>query len=87
MGLKMDDIEQTLADILKEEIDREIMINISVSRLISYGWTLVTINPTADLNGIDAWMQANIKEDWRLFEGQAVFLDPNDAVLFKLTWS
>lgn len=83
----MDDLENTIVKILREEIDREIIIEMSISRLLHEGWTLVTFGLDSDMSGIDRWMQENIKGDWRLFSGKAVMQNKEDAILFKITWS
>lgn len=82
-----DEIERQLSDLLREEIDREIVAEISVTALVSQGWTLVTFSDDSDLGGIDLWMQDNIRNDWRLFHGKAVFIDPEEAMLFRMRWS
>ncbi len=82
-----EEIEQQLTDLLRQEIDREIVVEISVTALLAQGWILVKFDDDADLGGIDLWMQDNIHRDWRLFHGRAVFIDPEEAMLFQLRWA
>lgn len=85
--MDQNDIEQQLSEILRNEIDREIVVEISVAALLDNGWTLVKFNDDADLGGIDLWMQDNMHRDWRLFHGRAMFIDPEEAMLFKMRWA
>jgi len=79
------DIEQALSDILRQEIDKELVIDMRCRDLISRGWTMVTID--AAMEDIGAWMQANIRGDWRAFHDRWLFEDADEAVLFTLRWS
>jgi hypothetical protein len=84
--MNTDDLEKMLVEILREEIDREVVVEISVAAFLDMGWTLVTIGPDADLDGIGDWMQVNVTGEWRLYAGRAVFSEANDATLFRVSW-
>lgn len=81
-----DDFEQQFADILQEEINKEVIVDIKVAALVANGWHLITIDNSVDFGNVGQWMQENIRHNWRLFSGRAVFENENDAVLFKMTW-
>jgi len=78
------DIEKELSEALRREIDKEILVEVRCADLVGRGWTMVTIDATMEDTG--AWMQANIRGDWRAFHDLWLFEDANDAVLFKLRW-
>lgn len=85
-----DDIEKTITDqfaeVLQEEINKEIIISITTNYLVNNGWTLVTMDTLHSLDGLDEWLQSNIKHDYRLFSDRAIFENQDDALLFKLSW-
>jgi len=81
------DLAQQLADMLREEIDKEIVAEIRIAQLVSEGWTVVAFDNNISLRGIDDWIRSNIQHGWRLFPGRGVFESADEAVLFKLTWS
>lgn len=74
------------ARIIREEIDKEVVVKIRVQQLLSQGWTRVVIN-IPDHEGIGPWMQANMRGDWRGFYNIWMFEDADDATLFKMRWS
>ena len=78
-------VEDELAKILQDEIDKEVLTLISVATYVGNGWHLVV--SAAPMEDIGGWMQANIQDEWRVFFENWLFKDANDAVLFRLTWS
>ena len=85
--MTQEELEKQLADLLREEINKELIVQTAVSRLTDLGWTMVLLSYNSDTTGMDEWMQTNIWGDWRLFTGVAVFEDAEEAVLFKLRWA
>ncbi len=80
------ELDETLADILRQEIDREIITEFKVARLIEQGWFMVTVFGL-DMEGIGPWMEENIRGNWRGFTTKWMFESEDDAILFKLRWS
>lgn len=78
------DIDLELAQILKDEIDKEILTQIRVASYVEQGWHLVVCS--APIEDIGGWMQENIQDEWRVFFSDWLFKDSDDAVLFRLTW-
>lgn len=76
-------IEDEIAKILQEEIDKEVLIEIRTAHYISLGWTLITID--AAIEDIGDWMK-HIQGDWRAYHDRWLFENADDATLFKLTW-
>ena len=84
---------------MADEIDREIIENITMEILIEDGWTQTNLNPPLSEYG----MMKKPFEDWyyktaewigtyaqgasRLVKGQWLFNDPRDATMFILRWS
>lgn len=79
------ELDETLADILRQEIDREILTEIRIAQLIEQGWFMVTVFGL-DMDGVGTWMEDNIRGNWRGFTTSWMFESENDAVLFKLRW-
>lgn len=78
------DVEAELARILQEEINKEVLYAAKVASYQKSGWTLVT--SAAPVEDIGGWMQANIRDEWRVFFESWLFKDADDAMLFRLTW-
>ena len=83
--MNQDDIEQALANILREEIDKELLVDLRCADLVNQGWTMARID--ASIEDIGSWMQANIHGDWRAFHDRWLFENADDAVLLLLRWS
>jgi len=79
------DLAEEFANILREEIDREIITEARITQLLGEGWTMVRL-PDPDRDGIGAWMQENMQEDWRAFASCWLFESADDATLFTLRW-
>lgn len=80
------DLEQTMADILRDQIDREIKESLIIAYFVDQGWSMVTIGDS-DLTDLGWWMEEHIKGGWRGTTTRWVFEDPQDAVLFKMRWA
>lgn len=79
------DIEDLLAKIIQEEINREIIREAVIAHFIGEGWTRIVISNN-DLENIGSWMQENIRGNWRGFTTQWVFESEQDAIMFKMRW-
>lgn len=90
------DIAQSLANELKNHIDKEIMDGFMTDILVEEGWIKTKINPA--FTGSIApefdwyvqtaeWIHINAKGDYKLLKGQWLFKDPKDATMFILRWS
>lgn len=77
-------IEDDIAKILQEEIDKEVLTEIRTQHYLNLGWTLVQ-NKVA-IEDIGGWIK-NIQGDWRAYHDRWLFEREDDATLFKLTWS
>lgn len=84
--IQSNDAEDEIARILQEEINREVLIEMKVKKRIDNGWTLVTVGDDVDYSGIDEWVGSNIRDEWRAYDERWLFKDPQDAILFKMTW-
>jgi len=90
------DIAQSLANELKNHIDKEIMDGFMTDILVEEGWIKTKINPAftgSIAPEIDwyvqtaEWIHINAKGDYKLLKGQWLFKDPRDATMFILRWS
>jgi hypothetical protein len=78
-----DDIEDAMAQILREGIDKGIVMEVRCLALTDQGWTMVKL-AVADLDDVGPWMQANILGDWRGFPDRWLFEHADDATLFTM---
>jgi len=85
--MTQEEIEQAMSDMLRQEIDNEILTELRVLQLVSQGWTAVAIEPTMDLSGAGEWLSTNMRGEWRLLSRVGMFSDVNDAMLFRLRWA
>lgn len=83
--MNQDDLETMLSEILRQEIDRTMVEEISIKSYLDRGWHLVSIDQP-DLNDIGQWMQEFIHCGWRGYRDRWVFESEQDAVIFKLRW-
>ena len=90
------DMAQSLADELKNHIDKEIMDGFMTDILVKEGWIKTKINPAYSGSiapEIDwyaetaEWIHVNAKGEYKLLKGQWLFKDPKDATMFILRWS
>ena len=78
------EIDLELAQILEDEIQKEILTQLQVASYVEQGWYLVV--SAAPMEDIGGWMQENMQDEWRVFFSDWLFRDSKDAVLFRLTW-
>lgn len=76
-------IGDTMARIIREEIDKEIVLEVRCQALVDQGWTMIKLE-IADHGDIGSWMQENIQGDWRGFTDRWLFEHADDATLFTM---
>ena len=93
-----DKLLDNMAKRMADQIDREIIENITMEMLILDGWTQTNINPAfseygmmkkpfEDWYSITAdWINTYTQGDYKLLKGQWLFKDPRDATMFILRW-
>ena len=84
---KSQDLEHVLSDTLREEIDREIVGQITLENLKEQGWYRVDIGPD---HGIitDEWCATYLSDEYWHFNSRIwMFKSSEDAVRFALEWS
>jgi hypothetical protein len=86
----MSDLLETYAEILAEEIQREIdaeiVDNLMCIILKEKGWTSCPIkNPY--IAEVSEWIHKNSKGDYKNIQGNWWFEDGSDAMMFLLRWS
>lgn len=79
------EINDSLAKILQEELDREVLREAQKAALISQGWTEVLPNPRASISF--EWCDNFIKDQYRTIGKHWYFKDDRDATFFSLKWS
>jgi hypothetical protein len=94
-----DKIINDMAKRMADQIDQEVIENITMEILIKDGWTQTNINPAfpeygmmskpfEDWYSITAdWINTYIHGEYKLLKGQWLFKDPRDATMFILRWS
>jgi hypothetical protein len=88
--MNQDEWEEEAARILQEEIDREVIMELSIKNLVSQGWTSVEVGAgIEDFNEIDQWIRENIGAsscEYHWIYDIWAFKHSDDATLFKLKW-
>jgi hypothetical protein len=79
------EINDNLAKILQEELDREVLREAEKATLKSQGWTEVIQNTKAEIS--DDWCSRFIKDEYRVYGNCWYFKDERDATFFSLKWS
>lgn len=79
------EINDNLAKILQEELDREVLREVEKTTLKSQGWTEVTQHTKAKIS--DDWCRQFIKNEYRIYGNCWYFKDERDATFFSLKWS
>jgi hypothetical protein len=91
----IDDLTKRIAD----QIDQEVIENITLEILIEDGWTQTNINPAFSEYGMmkkpfedwysktSEWINTYAQGEYKLIKGQWLFNDPRDATMFILRWS
>ena len=82
-SLLTDESYNEFAEIIQEEIDREIVLTIKADSLVKEGW--ITIPFTVKIS-ID-WFKENMQDEYAMILGKMYFKNYEDAVLYTLTWS
>ena len=94
-----DKIINDMAKRMADQIDQELMDDITMENLIKDGWTQTNINPAFDKIPVSPlemtdwyritgqWIQSNAQGKFRLLKGQWLFNDPRDSTMFILRWS
>jgi tRNA A37 N6-isopentenylltransferase MiaA len=79
------EINDNLAKILQEELDREVLREVEKATLKSQGWTEVIQHTKAKIS--DEWCRQFIKDEYRIYSNCWYFKDERDATFFSLKWS
>ena len=79
-------ISDDLAKILQEEIDREIIEEITGASLVEQGWTKVP-NFFVVIDEVQNWLAENTSDDYRCWGKSVYFKSSEDATLYVLKWS
>jgi hypothetical protein len=65
-----------------------------ISVLVSEGWTATKIAPKVGLIAINKWydetlewIRLNVSDEYKLLNGQWLFKNQKDAIMFILRWS
>jgi len=94
-----DKIIDNLAKQMADQIDQEVIENITMEILIKDGWTQTNINPAFPEYGMmskpfedwysktSEWINTYAQGEYKLIKGQWLFNDPRDATMFILRWS
>jgi hypothetical protein len=82
-----------------QEIDQDLMDDITIAILINDGWTETKANPAfTDMGMLSGrfeewysqtaeWCHRYAQGDYKLIKGQWLFKDPRDATMFILRWA
>ena len=83
---------------MAQEIDKELLDDITIAILINDGWTETKVNPAfTDMGMLSGrfeewysqtaeWVHKNAQGEYKLVKGQWLFQDPRDATMFILKW-
>lgn len=94
-----DKLLDNMAKRMADEIDREIIENITMEILIEDGWTQTNLNPPLSEYGMmkkpfedwysitAEWCHLYVQGEYKLLRGKWLFNDPRDATMFILRWS
>lgn len=84
---------------MAQEIDQDLMDDITIAILINDGWTEIKANPAfTDMGMLTGrfeewyiqtaeWIHRNAQGNYKLVKGQWLFKDPRDATMFILRWA
>jgi hypothetical protein len=84
---------------MAQEIDKDLMDDITIAILINDGWTETKVNPAfTDMGMLSGrfedwyaqtgeWCHLYAQGEYKLVKGQWLFKDPRDATMFILKWS
>jgi len=93
-----DKIINDMAKRMADQIDQDLMDDITIAILINDGWTETNLSPAfpkygmikqfEDWYSITAdWINTYIHGEYKLIKGQWLFKEPRDATMFILRWS
>lgn len=81
-----EELEEELARVLQEEIDREVLFGL----LEECGWTRIELpSKWFPVSGIELheWRQKNLTGKWKAHENTWLFEKEKDATIFALRWA
>ena len=89
------DVIDRMAKRMADQIDQELMDDITIAILINDGWTETNLNPAfndrtykTDWYAETAeWISTYAQGEYKLIKGHWLFNDPRDATMFILRWS
>ena len=93
------DVMDRMTKQMADEIDQEIIDNITLEILIEDGWIQTNLNPAFSEYGMTKkpfedwysktaeWCHLYAQGEYKLVKGQWLFNDPRDATMFILRWS
>ena len=100
MNMLEQEMLDRMAKRMADEIDREIIENITIEILMEDGWTQTNLNPPlTEYGGIMGkpfedwysktaeWISTYAQGEYKLIKGHWLFNDPRDATMFILRWS
>lgn len=79
-------ISDELARILQEEIEKEIVEEITGNTLVEQGWTKVPITVWQNVD-MDRWLEENMTNEYKHLKKYAYFKSSADATLYILKWA
>ena len=78
-----DESYNEFANIIQEEIDREIVLTVKAESLVKQGWIQIPFTVKISID----WFRENIQDEYEMLLGKMYFKSHEDAVLYSLTWS
>ena len=78
-----DESYNEFAEIIQEEIDREIVLTVKADSLVKEGWITIPFTVKISLD----WFKENMQDEYAMILGKMYFKSHEDAVLYSLTWS
>jgi hypothetical protein len=76
------DFSAEYANILQEEIDREIILTVKAEGLVKQGWIMIPFTVKISID----WFKENMQDEYAMVLGKMYFKSSEDAVLYSLTW-
>jgi hypothetical protein len=81
--LLTDESYNEFANIIQEEIDREIVLTVKAESLVKQGWIQIPFTVKISID----WFKENMQDEYAMILGKMYFKNHEDAVLYTLTWS
>ena len=82
-SLLTDESYNEFANIIQEEIDREIVLTVKADSLVKQGWFMIPFTVKISID----WFKEHMQDDYAMILGKMYFKNHEDAVLYTLTWS